>query len=155
MHKLRLMAMLALCLPLTGVRAEDAVTDKPLATIKGEIQGVHIDVLTLKRTEGNMLTLRAAFVNDSGATVKDSAFPGMNGSGWQAELVDYQSMRKYGIIGFDNGSCLCTTDLIYNADFQPGRKVLWAKFRAPPESVQKITLMAGSGEPIEGLPITR
>jgi hypothetical protein len=127
--------------------------DKPLATIQGEVEGVHIDILSLKRGD-NMLTLRAAFVNDSGGPVKDSVFPGVNGSGWLPVLIDYASKRKYGIIMFNDGSCLCTTNLIYNAEFEPGRKVLWAKFPAPPESVHKITLLAGSGEPIEQLPIS-
>ena len=145
---------LGLAAPLCGVRAEE-MPDKPLATIQGNIEGIHIDILSLKRGEGNMLTLRVAFVNESGAPVKDAVFPGMDGSGWRVSLVDYQAKKKYGIIDFDDGTCLCTTKLIYNADFEPGRKVLWAKFRAPPESVQKITLLAGNGEPVEGLPITR
>jgi hypothetical protein len=145
---------LILGLPPCAVRAEDAA-DQPLATIPSDTPGVHIDILSIKRSEGNMLTLRAAFVNGSGAPVKDSVFPGMNGSGWRVSLLDYQAKKKYGVIEFDDGSCLCTTNLIYNADFEPGRKVLWAKFWAPPESVQKLTVLAGSGEPVEGIPITR
>jgi hypothetical protein len=131
------------------------VAEKPLATIPGDTPGIHIDILSLKRSEGNMLTLHVAFVNDTGSPMKDSAFPGMNGSGWRVSLLDYQARMKYEVIGFSDGSCLCTTNLIYNADFEPGRKVLWAKFRAPPESVHKIALLAGTGEPVEGLPITR
>ena len=144
---------LILGLPFYAVQADNAA-DQPIATIASDTPGIHIDILSLKRSEGAMLTLRAAFVNESGAPVKDSVFPGMNGSGWQVSLIDYQAKKKYGVIGFDDGSCLCTTNLIYNADFEPGRKVLWAKFRAPPQSVEKLTLLAGSGEPIEGLPIT-
>ncbi len=145
---------LILGMPLQAVWADDGA-DRPLATIASDTPGVHIDILSIKRSEGGMLTLRAAFVNESGAPVKDSVFPGMNGSGWQVSLLDYQAKKKYGVIGFDDGSCLCTTNLIYNADFEPGRKVLWAKFRAPPQSVEKLTVLAGSGEPVEGIPITR
>jgi hypothetical protein len=137
-----------------AARAEDA-GDRPLASIPSDTPGVHIDILSIKRSEGSMLTLRAAFVNESGAPVKDSVFPGMNGSGWRVALLDYQAKKKYSVIEFDDGSCLCTTNLIYNAEFEPGRKVLWAKFRAPPESVQKLTVLAGNGEPVEGIPITR
>ena len=144
---------LILGIQINAVWADDAA-DKPLATIPSDTPGVHIDILGIKRSEGGMVTLRAAFVNESGAAVKDSVFPGMNGSGWQVSLLDYQAKKKYGVIGFDDGSCLCTTNLIYNADFEPGRKVLWAKFRAPPQSVEKLTVLAGSGEPIEDIPIT-
>jgi hypothetical protein len=135
--------------------AEDGIVDKPLATIQGETPGVHIDILSIKRSEGGMVTLRTAFVNESGAPVKNSAFPGMDGSGWRVSLLDYQAKKKYGVVMFDDGSCLCTTNLIYNRDFEPGRKVLWAKFRAPPESVAKVTVLGSNGEPVEGIPITR
>jgi hypothetical protein len=80
---------------------------------------------------------------------------GMDDGGWRVALLDYPAKMKYAVIEFSDGSCLCTTKLIYNTDFEPGRKVLWAKFRAPLESVQDIALLAGNGEPVEGLPITR
>jgi hypothetical protein len=75
-------AVLALCLglPLASVRAEDA-GDKPLATIQGETEGVRVDILSLKRTEGNMLTLHIAFVSEAGGPVKIGAFPGMTDGG--------------------------------------------------------------------------
>jgi hypothetical protein len=119
------------CLPPCALGAEDAA-DQPLATIPSDTPGVHIDILSIKRSEGSMLTLRAAFVNESGAPVKDSVFPGMNGSGKRVSLLDYQAKKKYGVIEFDNGPCLCTTSLSCNADFEPGRNVLWAKLRTPP-----------------------
>jgi hypothetical protein len=78
---------LILSLPPYAVRAQDAV-DKPLAPISTDTPGVHIDILSIKRSEGRMLTLHAAFVNESGAPVKDSVFPGMNGSGWRVSLLD-------------------------------------------------------------------
>jgi hypothetical protein len=126
---------LILGIPSGAVRAE--VAGQPLVTIPSDTPGVHIDILSIKRSEGSMLTLRAAFVNESGAPVKDSVFPGMNGSGWRVSPLDYQAKKIYGVIEFDDGSCLCTTNLTYNADFEPDREVLWAKFRVPPEFVQK------------------
>jgi hypothetical protein len=82
---------LLLGMSLHAVRADDAA-DKPLAIIASDTPGVHIDILSIKRSEGGTLTLRAAFVNESGAAVKDSVFPGMNGSGWQVSLVDYHGL---------------------------------------------------------------
>ena len=95
---------LILGLPFNAVQADNAA-DQPIATIASDTPGIHIDILSLKRSEGAMLTLRAAFVNEFGAPVKDSVFPGMNGSGWQVSLIDYQAKKKYGVIGFDDGSC--------------------------------------------------
>lgn len=155
--KVRLTAatLLALSLgaPLSGMRAED-MADKPLATIQDGMEGVHVDVFSVMRTTGNMLTLRVAFVNGSSAAVKGSTFPGMNGSGWRPPLIDDLNKQKYVVTQFNDGSCLCTTNSIDNADFEPGQKVLWAKFTAPPESVQKIALIAGSTGPVKELPIT-
>ena len=149
---------LTLGIPLYAAHAQntdDGVVDKPLATIQGETPGIHIDILSIKRSEGGMVTMHAAFVNESGAPVKGSAFPGTDGSGWRVSLLDYQAKKKYGVVMFDDGSCLCTTNLIYNRDFEPGRKILWAKFRAPPEPVAKVTVLGSNGEPVEGIPITR
>ena len=114
---------LTLGIPLYTAHAQntdDGVVDKPLATIQGETPGIHIGILSIKRSEGGMVTMRAAFVNESGAPVKGSAFPSTDGSGWRVSLLDYQAKKKYGVVMFDDGSCLCTTNLIYNRDFEPG-----------------------------------
>jgi hypothetical protein len=140
--------------PLAISRAEEAA-DGPLASIAGSIEGVHIDILSLKRTEGNMVTLRVAFVNDSGSPVRVTDFPGVDNVGiWKVALLDYKNKRKYGVVWSADG-CLCTTNLPWSKDFEPGRQVLWAKMTAPPNSVQRIALIAGPGEPVEGLPIAR
>jgi hypothetical protein len=146
---------LSLGLPLANLRAEDARDKQPLATIQGETEGIHVDILSLKRTEGNMLTLHIAFVNESGGPVKISAFPGMTDGGWKVHLIDYAAKRKYGPIEFSDGSCLCNTNLPTFQEFPPGRKVLWVKLGEPPGSVQKIALIAGNSEPVEDIPITR
>jgi hypothetical protein len=145
---------LALIQPPAISRAEEPA-DGPLASIAGGVEGVHIDILSLKRTEGNMVTLRVAFVNDSGSPVGVTDFPGVDNVGiWEVALVDYKNKRKYGVVSSADG-CLCTTNLPWSSDIGPGRRVLWAKMTAPPNSVQKIALIAGAGEPVEGLPITR
>lgn len=144
---------LALIQPLAILQAEET-SSAPLASIAGNVEGVHIDILGLKRGEGNMVTLRVAFVNDSGSPVNVTDFPGVDNVGiWRVALVDYKNKRKYGVVSSADG-CLCTTNLPWSSAFGPGRRVLWAKMTAPPNSVQKIALIAGSGEPVEGLPIT-
>jgi hypothetical protein len=145
---------LALIQPFDTTRAEDSA-EAPLASIPGSIEGVHIDVLSIKRTDGDMVTLRVAFVNGSGSPVSVTDFPGVDNVGiWRVFLVDYKNKRKYGVVSSADG-CLCTTNLPWSSNFAPGRRALWAKMTAPPISVQKIALMAGTGEPVEGLPITR
>jgi hypothetical protein len=46
---------LTLGIPLYAAHAQntdDGVVDKPLATIQGETPGIHIDILSIKRSEG-------------------------------------------------------------------------------------------------------
>jgi hypothetical protein len=152
-----LTAAACLCVSLQGADAQDAdaQASKPLASVQGDATGVHVDILSLKRTEGGMITLRLAFVNDSGAPVKTQSFPGSDNPLTKSiVLIDYASKRKYGIITFSDGSCLCNTNLGYNNDFDPGSKMAWAKFTAPPASVKKIAVLFPGGEPVEGVPIT-
>lgn len=152
------MAAACLGVSLQGALAQDADTQasKPIASVQGDAAGAHVDILSLKRTEGGMVTLRLAFVNDSGAPVKTQSFPGSDNPLTKSiVLIDYASKRKYGIITFSDGSCLCNTNLGYNNDFDPGSKMAWAKFTAPPASVTKIAILFPGGEPVEGVPITQ
>ena len=113
---------LALIQPLAISRAEEAA-DAPLASIAGDVEGVHIDILSLKRTEGNMVTLRVAFVNDLGKPGEGQRFPRRGQCGdWKVALVDYKNKKKYGVVSSVDG-CLCTTNLPWSSDFGPGRRI--------------------------------
>src|SRR4051794_23750995 len=48
----------------------------PVKVVEGTEAGVRMEVLGLSRDEGGLLTLRLAFVNDSGGQIKNSALPG-------------------------------------------------------------------------------
>ena len=48
------------------VRAIVARAGPSVRTIEGTESGVHADILSLKRTEGGLLTLRIAFANETG-----------------------------------------------------------------------------------------
>jgi hypothetical protein len=136
--------------------AQTGDSAKVIASVQGDTPGVHVDILSLKRTEGGMVTLRLAFVNESGAPIKTQSFPGSDNPLTKSiTLIDYGNKRKYSIITFSDGSCLCNTNLGYNNDFDPGSKSAWAKFPAPPASVKKIAVLFPNGEPIDAVPITQ
>lgn len=142
--------------PLQLLHAED--TTRPVAVLEGSKPGVRIEVLGLKRSEGGMLTLRLAFVNDSAGQIKNGDFPGegANEGFGDIVLVDYVNKKKYLIVTDSTGTCLCTTNSLSPPwPFDPGRKVLWAKFPAPPETVQRISILIGKEEPLDDVPITR
>jgi hypothetical protein len=54
----------SLGLPFASMHAEDA-GDKPLATIQGETEGVHVDILSLKRTEARCCMNRLTAASSS------------------------------------------------------------------------------------------
>lgn len=130
-----------------------AASSKPLATVQSDVPGVHTDILSLRRSEGAMLTLRMAFVNDSDAPVKPRSIPGSeNPVGGGMVLIDYAGKRKYPIVTFSDGTCLCNSYLGID-DFPPGTRQVWAKFASPPASVRKVSILFPNGELVDDIPI--
>lgn len=125
---------------------------EPVKVVQGTETGVRMEILSLKRGEGGMLTLRVAFVNESGGQIKNSALPG-KGNVENFSLLDYGNRRRYPVIRDSGGGCLCTSLNPFNTT-DPGRHVLWAKFPAPPESVQQLTLLMPEAEPLDDVPVS-
>jgi hypothetical protein len=122
-------------------------------TIEGAESGVHADILSLKRTEGGLLTLRIALANETGGEIKNKEFPG-GGNVENFQLVDFMNKRKYNVLRTTDGGCLCTS-LNPLTSSEPGKRILWAKFTAPPESVARISLLLPEAEPVDDIPITK
>ena len=126
---------------------------QPVKVVQGGEQGVQMEILSLTRDEGGLLTLRLAFVNDSGGQVRNSVLPG-KGNVEDFALLDYTNRRKYPVVRDSGGGSLCTSfNPLTSTD--PGRHVLWAKFGAPPASVDHVSLLMPDAEPIDGVPIAR
>jgi hypothetical protein len=145
-----LAAVLLLGAPYAGHAQEESA---PVKTIEGSEPGVRAEILSLKRTEGGLLTLRIAFENESGGEVKNKALPG-SGNVENFQLVDFLNKRKYNVLRASDGACLCTS-LNPLTSSEQGKRVLWAKFSAPPESVTRISLLLPEAEPVDGVPITK
>lgn len=122
-------------------------------TIEGAESGVHADILSLKRTEGGLLTLRIAFANDTGGEIKNKELPG-GGNVENFQLVDFLNKRKYSVLRTSDGACLCTS-LNPLTSSEPGKRILWAKFTAPPESVTRVSLLLPEAEPVDDIPIAK
>jgi hypothetical protein len=144
---------LLLAMMLASTLGHAARAQEPLKVADGGEPGVRMEILSLKRGEGGMLTLRVAFVNESGGQVQNSMLPG-KGNVENFALLDYTNRRKYLVVRDSGGSCLCTSLNPYKAT-DPGRVVLWAKFAAPPESVDHVTLLMPDAEPLDGVPLSR
>jgi hypothetical protein len=100
--------------------------------------------------------LKVAFVNTATKPIgldfgdKQIDFANMASLGG-VNLVDAAGKKKYFVVRDSENRCLCSGDL---ASLQPGARAnVWAKFPAPPDEVQKITLMIPHFPPLEEIPI--
>lgn len=116
----------------------------PLASAESEQPGLRVEIQELKRTDGDTLTLRLAFLNTSGRT--QFTVGHLN----QANLIDTAGKKKSFVVEDAAGACVCSRDLSLDAD---ARANMWAKFPAPPGDVQKITVVVPQFQPLEGIPI--
>ena len=107
-----------LALPLSSARTED----RPLASTATHDGKVHVDILSLKRTEGKTVTLRFVLANDG-----ERDFSMVVGN---IHLVDLAARRSYGA-GLMSSSC----------STPPGGHVnCWATFAAPPEATKTLAV---------------
>lgn len=101
------------------VRAHE---DRPIASTATHDGKVHVDVLSLKRTDGGTVTLRFVLANDG-----DGDFSMVLGN---MHLVDLAARRSYRA-GLMSSS--------YSTP--PGRQVnCWATFAAPPEATKTLAV---------------
>jgi hypothetical protein len=131
-----------------------------IASADGEKAGTRVDITELKRSSDNTLTLKFVMVNDSdkelgfGYDFGDKAneikdFASIGG----VNLVDGAGKKKYFVVRDTENNCVCSRDL---KDMPPrGRANLWAKFPAPPDNVQKISIVIPHFGPIDDAPISR
>jgi hypothetical protein len=125
-----------------------------LPSTQGEIPGLTLTIQELKRSS-NALTLKFVLQSKGGFAIQygwgesDKEFGNISG----IHLIDAANKKKYFVVRDADGSCVCSHDI---ASIAAGsQSVLWAKFPAPPDDVQKITVEIPHFPPFEDVPITR
>ena len=131
-----------------------------IASADGEKAGTRVDITELKRSGDNNVTLKFAMVNDGpdklsfGYDFADEAnhikdYDSIGG----VNLVDSAGKKKYFVVRDTENACLCSRGI---KDVNPkSRTNLWAKFPAPPDDVQKISIVIPHFGPIDDVPISR
>jgi hypothetical protein len=118
---------------------------------EGEKAGTKIVVRGLKRDDGGTVTLRFQVVNDGSMSQPMYQLIGNSLDG-HAHLIDAANKKKYLVVKDSSGKCECAP---IRGDVDKGSPVnLWVKFPAPPESVQKVTVVVDGFEPVESVPLT-
>jgi hypothetical protein len=146
--------------PGPSVSTTPAASVPAIATAEGETSGVRAEVQQLKRGSDNTLTLKFAIVNDSDKKVefgynfgdKDNEIKDYNSIGG-VTLVDGLNKKKYFVARDTENNCVCSRSL--NTVEPKSRANLWAKFPAPPDDVQKISIIIPHFGPLDDVTISR
>lgn len=127
------MAMAAL----SGIGMAAMAQDKPIGEALTQDGKVRVEVLSLKRIEGNLITLRWRVVNDGSSNF--SMTPG------NMRLVDLAGRRQYEP-GLMSSQCAAKPD---------ERTLCWATFAAPPAATKALAVkFYEQFELLTGVPIT-
>jgi hypothetical protein len=131
-----------------------------LATTDGETPGIRAEIVELKRVSGGTVNLKFVLINDTeksldfGYAFGDSANSSIDyNSIGGVHLIDAAGKKKYFVIRDSEKKCVCSRDL--KGVTPKSRMNLWAKFPAPPENVEKITVVIPHFIPMDDVPISR
>src|SRR5215212_4652906 len=124
-----------------------------IASAEGEQSGVTLVVQELKRTSGGTVSLKFSVTNASTETLdygynygennRTSDFASVGG----VVLVDEANKKKYFVVRDSEGQCVCSRGL---KDQHAGEtRNLWARFPAPPDDVQKVSVVVPHFSPMD------
>lgn len=131
-----------------------------IATADGETAGVTATIKELKRSSGGTLSLKFTIVNSSpkkmdiGYTFVDPSNEVRDfGSFGGVHLIDPVGKKKYFVARDAGGKCVCSQGV---KDVPPGESInVWAKFPAPPDDVEKISVVIPHFSPLDDVPISK
>jgi hypothetical protein len=143
--------------PAVATPATTPAAPAALATIDSDLPGLKTAINDLKRTSST-LTLKFTVFNNSDTKFNpQGVFDGDSYHRYRhlggVHLIDGVSKKKYFVVTDSDGSFLSSNDI---SDIPPKSQItVWAKFPAPPDEVQKITVEIPHFMPVEDVPITR
>jgi len=155
---MRLLPVMSACLVALSTAMDGAPVRAQALTAVSEKPGFRVEVVSLKREDGGTVTLTFRLHND---TDKSADFAcELRESGNEScrqvsgvHLIDGANRKKHLVVRDSTGACVCSTTL---TSVQPKGSVnLWAKFPAPPENAQKVTVIVPQFLPVDNVPISR
>lgn len=131
-----------------------------IATADAETPGIRAEVTELKRTSGGTVSLKFAMINDSDKPVSfgyafvDPAHENVDFGGIGGlHLIDPVGKKKYFVARDSENKCVCSQKV---HDIPKGSRAnLWAKFPAPPDDVQRISIVVPHFSPMDDVPLSR
>ena len=144
----------------TMATAPPAAAPSGIASADGETSGAKAVVQELKRTGNGTVSLKFTITNgsdkrvNSGYNFADKDHEVIDhGTVGGVQLVDEAGKKKYLVVRDTSGKCVCSSGV---NDIKPGETTnLWARFPAPPDTVQKITVIVPHFQPMDDVPISK
>ncbi len=131
-----------------------------IASADSETGGVKVVVQELKRTSGGTVSMKFTIANGSDKPVgsgyefadKDHDIID-HGSVGGVQLIDEGGKKKYFVVRDTDGKCVCSQKI---KEVKPGdSENFWARFPAPPDTVQKITVIVPHFQPMDDVPLSK
>jgi outer membrane protein OmpA-like peptidoglycan-associated protein len=129
---------------------------KALATQEAEQPGVVVEALEAKRVPGGMLNVVWRYRNTG---TEHYSFPHLSNQVVGAYVIAPKSRKKYEVVKDKSGEWLSGSTLGMGATssgeaLEPGKTLtVWAKFPAPPDDEQTISLTVPGAPPFDNLPV--
>jgi hypothetical protein len=114
-------------------------------------EGVTVEITSLKRTSGDSVTVRCAYLN-SGSNEQNLKNMGGVGSMDDAYLIDGKNKKKYLVVKDSDGNPLVGAPA-YGSLPAGKRTLCWARFPAPPPDVGTVSVFLPGAPPFEDVPI--
>lgn len=142
----------------TTATAPAAAAPGGIASADGETGGVKVVVQELKRTSGGTVSMKFSIANGSDKPVgggyeygdRDHEILDHSTVGG-VQLIDEAGKKKYFVVRDTGGKCVCSQGI---KEVKPGQtENFWARFPAPPDTVQKITVIVPHFQPMDDVPI--
>lgn len=134
-----------------------AAGSNALPSSQGEFPGITATIQEVRRSS-NTVTLKLAMSNQSKENFSVAYSFGEGGSLTDfnsvagIHLIDTVNKKSYLVMRDSNGACECSRNI---GSIAPGsQSVVWAKFEAPPDDLQKITVAIPHFPPFEDVPIS-
>lgn len=130
---------------------------RPVATAEGTRGGVRVEVTELKRASGRTVNLKFAIVNDSDRPLQHGDVMGLwdMGSDYAiggVHLIDPVGKKKYFVARDSENKCVCSR---FEGLEKGERANHWAKFPAPPDDVERISVVVPTFSPMDDVPLSR
>ena len=129
-----------------------------LASADGAKPGSRVEIQEFKRVSGGTIMLRFSLINDADQTLNvgydfGSGSTSDIGTVGGVHLIDAVGKKKYFVVRDSNNTCDCSRGVKDIA--AKTRANLWARFPAPPDNVEKITIVIPKFSPMDDVPISR